>query len=88
MRFTVPDHVHYRDLHDEIVLLDSRSDAYLGLNPSAAIVWSTLAGGHSTGQAAAALVERFGISATVAERDVATLITDLERRGLLMRASE
>ncbi len=88
MKFSIPDHVHYQDLHGEIVLLDSRSDAYLGLNHSAAIVWSALASGKTTAEAAEELVKTFGIAADVASRDVASLVADLEQRGLLGKALE
>lgn len=88
MRFSVPSHIHFQDLHGEIVLLDSRSDAYLGLNHSAAVVWSALAGGKSTAQAADELIDQFGITADIATRDVAALVADLEQRGLLAQASE
>lgn len=83
MTYIVPQHVHYRDLHGEVVLLDARSDAYLGLNRSAAVIWSALAGGKSVDEAVNDLVEHYGISADRAREDVEALIGDLEKRGLL-----
>ena len=88
MRFSIPSHVHYQDLHGEIVLLDTRSDAYLGLNRSAATVWMALARGESTDQAIDDLVGAYGVASDVATRDVAALVADLERRGLLAQAVE
>jgi len=86
MRFTVPAHVHFQGLQEEIVLLDTQSDAYIGLNPSAATVWTALARGDSEDQAVDALIARYGIADDVATRDVAGLIADLLRRGLLAEA--
>ncbi len=83
MTYRVPAHVSHRALHDEVVILDDRADAYLGLNRSAAVVWSVLAAGESPAAAVEALVGRFEVDPASAEADVAGLVADLLARGLI-----
>ena len=88
MSYRVPPHVHHRAVHDELVLLDARGDAYFGLNPTGAVVWAALAEGGSPEAAAAALVERFAVTPEAARTDVAALVDQLLARGLLERVGE
>jgi len=81
--YRIPSHVYHRALHDEVVLLDPRTDAYLGLNPTAAVAWDVLASGGTPEDAAAALIEQFAVDAETAHADIAALIGDLLARGLL-----
>ena len=83
MTYRVPSHVYHRALHDEVILLDPRTDAYLGLNPTAAVTWEVLAAGGTPEAAAATLIERFAVDADTAREDVASLIADLLARGLI-----
>jgi len=83
MSFRVPTHVHHRALHDEAVLLDARSDAYLGLNQTGALAWEILAAGGSPDSAVDALVTAFDVDRERARTDVAVLIETLLARGLL-----
>ncbi|MDP9369483.1 MAG: PqqD family protein [Chloroflexota bacterium] len=83
MIYRVPSHVHAEAVHDEIVLLDARTEAYLGLNITASAVWSILAGGGSLESAAAELVSRFDVLPEEAQTDVATLTERLLAQGLL-----
>jgi len=88
MNVRVPTHVEYRVAHDEVVLLDTRSDAYVALNPSASLIWATLADGGSAPDAADLLADRFSIERDAALADVAALVDDLIARGLLDRIDE
>jgi hypothetical protein len=83
MTYRLPPHVHHRLLQGEAILLDTRTDAYLGLNRSAAVAWEVLAAGGSHDEAITALIDRFDVSTETATRDVDRLAADLVRRGLL-----
>ena len=87
MSYRVPPHVYHRDLHDEVILLDAQSDAYLGLNQTAAAIWAILAEGGTFSTAVDAVVTRFDVAQEHAEADVADLISELLARGLLVRVS-
>lgn len=62
MSFRVSAHVRFRRIDDEAVLLDARSDAYFGLNPSGVTVWEALSAGAGPKGAEEALVLRYGVS--------------------------
>ncbi|CAA9557404.1 MAG: hypothetical protein AVDCRST_MAG49-2211 [uncultured Thermomicrobiales bacterium] len=83
MSYRVAGHVYHRAVDDEVVVFDGRTETYLGLNTTAAIVWTALAAGSSVGAAADALEARTGISPDLARADAIALATDLVERGLL-----
>lgn len=87
MSYRVPEHVHARPVHDEVMILDTRTNQYLGLNGSGTLVWSILAGGGSVTDAVTALVTHFEVSAEAAEADVGTLLDELLRLGLITLAT-
>ena len=88
MSYRVPPHVRSRAVHDEVMLLDARDDAYFALNPTGAVVWSVLAVGRPSEAAAAELVARFGVSPEAARADAAALIDQLVACGLLEPVDE
>jgi Coenzyme PQQ synthesis protein D (PqqD) len=87
MTYRVPAHVHAREVHDEVVVLDARSNQYLGLNGTGAVVWSVLAAGGSADEAVDELVVRYEVGREVATSDVAALLDELLRLGLVTPAS-
>lgn len=87
MIYRVPDHIHARSVHDEIVILDVRADRYLGLNGTAAVVWSVLGGGGSVADAVAELMARYDVTCEVAESDVAALLAELVQLGIISLAA-
>lgn len=88
MKYRVPAHVHFRSIHDEVVILDTRTDTYLGLNDTAAAAWSVLSSGGSSETAIEELTTRFDVSPDVATSDVVALIRDLLDRELLHPVSK
>ena len=78
------DEVYWREADDEIVVLDAEAGRYLAANASAAILWQRLVDGATREELAAALREAYGLSAEIAERDVAAFVDDLASRGLLV----
>lgn len=87
MKYHIPSHVHHRAVHDEVVILDSRNDAYLGLNGSAAVIWATIVEGSVAEEAITALVSRFDVGESEARRDVEALVAELEARSLIERVA-
>jgi len=82
--YRVANDVHARPVHDEVMILDGRTNEYLGLNASGAVVWSVLAGGGSEAVAVAELMTRFEVDHDVAEADVTGLVNELLRRGIVL----
>lgn len=83
MRYGVPDHVLARTVHDEVMILDTRTDEYLGLNPTGAAVWDVLVDGRPVTDAVENLVQNFDVPRDTAENDVAALIENLQRLGVI-----
>ena len=73
----------WRESGNEVVALDATVSRYLLANPSGAVLWRLLSDGATEADLAAALRERYDISADVAEADVARFLEGLSSRGLL-----
>lgn len=77
-------------LHDgDGVIVDTVTAFYYGLNRTASFLWDELEGKQEVNERdlVAALCQRFDVSAELAEKDVATFLTQLERYGLVGRAT-
>ena len=86
MTFRVPAHVQFRSVDSEGVILDGRTDQYLGLNATGAEIWRGLAGGQPVAVIASDLMSTANVSLETATRDVIAFATELVERGLLERA--
>lgn len=75
--------LEWRQIDDEVVMLDTREGTYLALNSSAAVLWTALAAGASRGELAGILVERYGIETRQATEDADEFISSLAECGLL-----
>ena len=85
MSYRLPPYVRHRSVHDEIVLLDTRTDDYLGLNPTAAVAWQVLVDGGTVEAAAADLTARFEVAPRDALGDATAFAEQMVERGLLQR---
>ncbi len=83
MTFNVPGHVHFRQMHDEVVILDGRKERFLALNRTAAKIWGVLVEGGSTEDAVEALINEFDVKREAAQQDVNALLGKLLERQLL-----
>ncbi len=75
--YYIPAHVQARPVQDEIIILDTRTNRYLGLNGTGAVIWSELSGGGTVDGAVNAIVERFDVTPAAAVTDVARLVNEL-----------
>jgi hypothetical protein len=66
-----------------IALLDEGSGRYWNLNPTGALVLRTLLGGGTAAQAADDLAEQYDVDLDSANRDVHTLVGDLQSARLV-----
>ena len=69
---------------NEVVILDLERSTYLKLNGTARMLWECLTNSSTADELTSALVARFGIAEEVAGGDVATFLTDLRERDLLV----
>jgi Coenzyme PQQ synthesis protein D (PqqD) len=83
---TLRENVVHTETEYGAALLDSDSGEYWTLNPSGALVVQILLGGGSTAEAVQAVSKSYQVDATIASRDVDTLLADLRTANLVMDA--
>jgi hypothetical protein len=71
-------------LDNELVLLDSATGTYFGLNPVASRIFQLLKETGDAGQTVAALVSEFEASEEKLKADVASFVRLLEDKGLIL----
>ena len=77
------DALDWREVDGEVVALDRRQSMYLAINRSGAALWPALAEGATRAALVERLVERYGIDAEAAARDVDAFVGELRREGFL-----
>jgi Coenzyme PQQ synthesis protein D (PqqD) len=77
------DGLNWRQIDDEVVVLDSSSAKYLAINGSGARLWPALVAGATLEELAAILVESYGIDRSHAAADATRFLAALEEQGLL-----
>jgi hypothetical protein len=75
--------VVWREVLDEIIVLDQASWRYLTVRGSGVTLWPGLVGGATIAELAERLVQRFGIERARAGADVTRFVGLLGERGLL-----
>jgi len=75
--------VAYKEMLDEIVLLNLTTGVYYSSNKSGACIWECCDGTHSFENIKEKLMEVFGIGANQAHDHLVEFITDLEQEGLI-----
>jgi hypothetical protein len=73
----------WREVGDELLVLEVGTAAYLTINGTARMLWLQLEDGCEWNELVHSLVARFRVRREDAERDIATFLTDLETRSLL-----
>lgn len=84
MRVTVPDHVYAEVVGDETVLLELGSGRYYGLDPIGTRLWQLLVEMKSTEDVVAAASEEFDVAPAQLAKDIATLVSELAARKLVV----
>lgn len=76
----------WRQVGDEIVILDVPTATYLTLNSSAVTLWKNLEEGATPADLAADLVATYGITTDKAAKDVQRFLEALQERCLILPA--
>jgi hypothetical protein len=80
----VPAHVHWRRFDSEVVVLNLKEGAYYGLNDVAASAFAELAAGRTPVEVVHVLLESYEIDERTLTSDIAKLVGDFLRQGLLV----
>ena len=82
-RLTAPEHVMFRELDGEAVLLNLQNEMYYGLDEVGTRMWTLLTTCESVQAAMDKLLEEFDVAAETLEQDLAKMIKELQANGLL-----
>jgi hypothetical protein len=77
------DDLSWRQVGDEIIVLDLRSNAYLSINPTGTALWQMLVDGSTSATMEARLVADYGVEAERARTDVEEFVAMLTDQGIL-----
>jgi hypothetical protein len=77
------DRAVWREVGDEVVILDVPTGTYLSLNGSGRLLWKKLDGGATAGDLTGELVAAYDIDAEQAHADVVRFLDALTERSLL-----
>ena len=80
---TIPEQVIFRQMGDEMVLLDLESGLYFGVDGVGQRIWETFAEGRNLEEAVAVVVAEYEVEEAQAQADVIAFVSDLVDRGLL-----
>ncbi|HMJ02838.1 MAG TPA: PqqD family protein [Conexibacter sp.] len=78
----------WREVEDEVIVLDKRTWTYMGINGSGAVLWKEIAGGASVAQLVECLRATYGIDEAAAARDAGAFVEMLREHGLLAAPAE
>lgn len=88
MKVLLADHVIWRDLGDEVVILSLANNNYFGLVGAGGQMWRRLAEDGSTERAVEALTKEFDTDEATLRADLEVLVRELEALGLVVVASD
>lgn len=77
------DDLHWREIADEIVVLEGRGSRYLAINSSGSLLWRMLARGTTRDDLIAALVDQYGLDADGAAVDADRFVDQMRAAALL-----
>lgn len=72
------DHLVWRQVGDEVMVLDIETSQYLSVNSSGAVLWPLLTDGCRREDLERALVEHFGVDGGTAREDTERFLTSLK----------
>ncbi len=77
------EHLMWREVAGEVIVLDKRTWVYMGINGSGALLWRELVEGADRERLVACLREAYGLAEDDALRDVGAFVELLRGHGLL-----
>ena len=77
------EHIAVAELDDELVLLDTQSGVYFGLDAVGARIWRLLDSGTHQSEIVSELEKEFNVAAEQLRSDVEELVRDLTNAGLI-----
>jgi hypothetical protein len=82
-KVSVPEHVLFRQLDGDAVMLNLADESYFGLDEVGARMWSVLAAADSIAAAEAQLLAEYDVEPAQLQADLLALIRELQAHGLI-----
>lgn len=82
-RVTIPVHVLFRHLQDELVVLELKRGVYFGLDPIGTRIWQLLREERSLQDVLTAVVEEYEVETAQGAEDLLDLVQRLGEQGLV-----
>ena len=86
MAYTLKNEFVWKEIGQQVVILQFESGAYWTLNETASVIWKSLLNGMSVDQIADTVASTFDIDAESARNDVLELVKNCEERKILAAA--
>lgn len=83
-KFKYADHVAWRRIEDESIILDLDTSVYYSLNETGAFVWERLGDAEPVSRVVAELCKEFDVDAAAASRDVDEIVRQFRKLKLLL----
>ncbi len=83
-KLTIPAHVVFQEIDNELVLLDLNQGVYFGLKDVAKRCWELIAAQQDLPSIVATLLEEFDVAEATLKADVETLMADFTAHGLVI----
>jgi hypothetical protein len=80
-----PNDLSWREIDEEVIILDLGSAMYLKLNPAGAFLWKLLEPGATLGQLTTTLADHFGLDTRAAQGDAIAFLEDCTAKGIVQR---
>jgi len=88
LQLTAPEHVMFRELDGEAVLLNLQNEMYYGLDEVGTRMWQLLTTSESVQAAMDKMLQEFDVTPEILEQDFAKMIKELQEHGLLETVSK
>lgn len=82
-KITIADTVFAQEIDNEMVLLDTESEEYFGLDETAAVIWQHLDENGSLRDTYESMLESYEVEPTQLENDIVAFVQKLVDVGLL-----
>jgi hypothetical protein len=81
-KINIADSVFSQEVDNEMVLLDTESEEYFGLDETAAVIWQHLAENGSLREVHASMLAIYDVTAEQLEKDILSFVEKLIDAGL------
>ncbi|PIS47781.1 MAG: PqqD family protein [Elusimicrobia bacterium CG08_land_8_20_14_0_20_51_18] len=82
-KLSIPKNLVYREIDDELVLLNLETSEYYSLNHTGAVIWKALEKGKKTDAIASDLSREFKIDRETADSDLEAFLRAVTKLGLV-----